>query len=93
MIVKNINTKEAQNHIEAHSYSRIHSLYQAYEKPSRAKENAIEYCRKLCDRFSGYDFRIIGHNCMTFSVGFWGVIDGHKAFFYITKDYDRAYIE
>ena len=46
------------------------NLSDIYGSYSDAKEDAYNYCRKLCDRFNGRDFQIVGHNCMTFSVQF-----------------------
>ena len=69
--------------------SNDRTLSDCYSTPSNAKVNALEYCYKLMDTYNGYDLRIIGHNSQTFSVGFIGTIAGQKAFFYITKDYDR----
>lgn len=45
-------------------------LSDVYDSYSDAKEHAYNYCGKLCDRFNGWDFQIVGHNCKTFSVQF-----------------------
>lgn len=64
-------------------------LYQCYDMPSMAKTNAFNYCMDLFNKYNGTKFRIIGYNTMQFSFGFIGSIGNDKAFFYITKDYDR----
>lgn len=66
------------------------SLYNCYNKPSYAKQKAMEYCENLCKEHNGYDLTIIGYNCMTFSVGFMYYKDNHNYFVYITKAYDRV---
>jgi hypothetical protein len=44
----------------------------------------------MYNHYKGYDFRIIGGNCMSFSVGFkYKNKNGKEMFVYITKDYDR----
>ena len=65
-------------------------IYDAYDRPSRAKVNAFTYCKQLCNDRDGFDFCIIGHNTSTFSVGFkyYGKETGALCFAYITRDYD-----
>lgn len=65
-------------------------IYEAYDNPSLAKVRAFQYCLQLCREHDGYDFRIIGHNCMTFSFGFkyTGKNTGRDCFAFITRDYD-----
>ena len=70
-------------------YAYAASLGEVYSSYSQAKQNAMDYCRNLMYKHNGCALRIIGHNCMTFSVGFLGDVDGRDAFFYITRDYDR----
>lgn len=69
--------------------SNKRTLSDCYSTYSSEKFVAFEYCYKLMDKYDGYDLRIIGYNSQRFSVGFIGMISGHKAFFYITKDHDR----
>jgi len=66
------------------------SLDEVYQSYSCAKENAWSYCKNLMKEYDGSGLAILGHNCMTFSVGFIGYINGLKHFFYITRDYDKA---
>ena len=68
------------------------NLYDCYTKPSYAKFNAMEYCKKLCNQYNGYNLKIIGYNCMQFSVGFECMQDNELCFVYITKSYDRITI-
>lgn len=65
-------------------------IYEAYRNPSVFKVRAWEYCKQLAIDHDGTAPEILGHNCMAFSVGFVGYIDGLKHFFCITKDHDRA---
>lgn len=66
------------------------SLDDVYDSYSSAKQRAWNYCESLMNEYDGNGMIILGHNCMTFSVGFIGYINGLKHFFYITRDYDRA---
>jgi len=72
------------------SWRKETDIYGAYDRPSSRKIQAWEYCKELMRKYDGRGIFILGHNCMAFSVGFVGYIDGLKYFFYITKDYDRA---
>jgi len=65
-------------------------IYEAYDCPSHAKVNAFNYCKSLEYKTDGHGLVILGKNCMQFSVGFVGYLDGLKHFFYITRDYNRA---
>ena len=70
-------------------------LNQCYKSYSIKKVHAYRYCLSTLTHYKGADMRIIYHNGQTFSVGFIGnTFDGktgtiRKAFFYITKAYDR----
>lgn len=65
------------------------NLYNYYAKPSCNKIRAMEYCKNLCRTLHGYNLRVIGYNCMQFSVGFEFYENDKLCFAYITKDYDR----
>ena len=65
-------------------------LDDVYDSYSDAKRRAYQYCLNLMEEYDGDGIVILAHNCMTFSVGFYGYINGLKHFFYITRDYDRA---
>lgn len=69
--------------------SNLYTLDDCYSSCSIAKRTAMEYCCRLFIEHDGAEMKIIGYNCMTFSVGFMGIVDGKNAFIYITKDYDR----
>lgn len=84
------NTKILRGAYEIWKRSNETSLDMAYGHYSSAKQRAWYYCEDLMKEHDGYTIRILGHNCMTFSVGFIGYINGLKHFFYITRDYDRA---
>ena len=64
-------------------------IYEAYERPSVYKVRAWEYCKQLMNEYNGYGLAVTGHNCMAFSAGFIGYVDGLKCYFHITKSYDR----
>lgn len=89
---KTTQIKKAFSNYFNSNYYRLSDLYSSY---SINKERAFGYCMDLFLKYNGYDLKIIGGNCMTFSVGFLGEypdpVTGElkKAFFYITKNYDR----
>ena len=76
----------------SYKYADATSLSDVYTTWSGKKEKAYRYCRDLFAEYEGENFRIIGANVNTFSVGFIGKYEGKKAFFYITKSYDRVMI-
>ena len=82
-------TQQIKNAFQDYSHSHNYNLFDCYERPSRNKEEAMEYCKRLMHEYSGKALKIIGYNTMTFSVGFLGTVNGRAAFIYITKTYDR----
>ena len=81
--------KQMQGAIYGHKMSNKHYLSDCYNNYSYAKARAYNYCKDLQTKYNGYDFKIIGYNCMSFSVGFYCDFDGKTNFVYITKSYDR----
>lgn len=86
--------KRVNNKIVAQQYfhyvnSNTRYLEQCYGRYSGAKAKAYDYCVDLYSKYEGVDFKIIGYNTCTFSVGFVGWINDRMAFFYITANYDR----
>lgn len=69
--------------------SNYYDLAQCYTNASSNKYHAMNYCRRLCNEYNGYNLKIIGFNCMQFSVGFECMQDNELCFVYITKSYDR----
>ena len=71
------------------------NLNDVYHNASSAKLRAYEYCIHLCSELDGYDFRILSHNSMTFTVGFryFGKNTGAACFAYITRGYDSYCFE
>jgi hypothetical protein len=67
-----------------HSKSKCTELRHCYISWSKAKEDALIRCRLLQIQYDGEDLRIIDWNSFVFSVGFYGIWYGKKAFFYIT---------
>lgn len=66
------------------------TLYEAYGRPSYAKERAWEYCERLCEKHDGYGLVVMSANTFRFSAGF-EYIDketGAVSFMYISPDYD-----
>ena len=76
--------------LERHNKSNNYSLDDCYTNYSVYKARAMAYCYKLFQEKNGYEFKILGYNCNTFSVGFYfNDEQGVKKFMYITKAYDR----
>lgn len=76
-------------------YYRVdgYTLEDVYERPSKRKRNAFDYCKRLCERYKGWDFCISGHNETTFSVmfDFMHPETGELMRAHITKTYNHAY--
>lgn len=89
MIQLNFNKQmqSAYNHYKRSKHSD--NLLECYNNPSWYKINAMVYCRKLCEKYNGYNLKIIGYNCMQFSVGFECMINNKKHFAYITKNNEK----
>lgn len=89
----NITKKQQAAVYNAWKNSRDSELYHVYKDASALKWQAMEYCKKLCRDLDGHWFRIIGHNCMTFSVAFIYADPetGEEMMAYITRDYDRFF--
>ena len=69
--------------------STLYRLEDCYNNASCNKYQAMEYCKNLMNKYNGHNLKIIGYNCMQFSVGFEFVENGSLCFAFITKDYDR----
>lgn len=66
------------------------NIYKAYNKPSRKKVEAWQYCKDLCNEFNGNNLKIISASPWIFTAGFTAKLDdGCDIFVYITKQYDR----
>ena len=71
--------------------SNATELYHVYGRFSKAKIEAMDYCKKLMHSLGGKDLKICSHNDQSFSVGFEfpSPTTGAICFAYITKNYDR----
>lgn len=89
----NMNNKKYSGVYIAYCNSNMTHLRDLYKNYSWSKKIAYAYCKTLCSDYNGYDFRIIGGNCMAFSVGFkYKKDNGQEMFVYITKDYNREMV-
>ena len=67
-------------------------LYQVYGRYSHAKEQAMQYCRRLQAEANGYDGRICSANSFQFSYAFrYEDANGQECLCYITKAHDRRF--
>ena len=88
-------TKQIKASYKSYLNSNYYELYHCYDNYSYYKAIAFENCRDLMQRVNGYGLKIISFNSQCFTVGFIGeMVDEktgaiEKAFFYITRDYDR----
>lgn len=66
-----------------------------YGSYSKAKAEAYNYCRELCDHFNGRGFRIVSHNVNTFNVQFEfeNPLNGCIMLAYITRYHNHLYFE
>ena len=84
------NTKRMRDALDRYYRAEFHDLNEVYHHHSKAKEQGMFYCRMLCAKHNGEDLRIISWNSHRFTVGFFGTINGKKAFFYVTPTRDTA---
>lgn len=59
-------------------------LSDCYGTYSFAKAQAYLDCKDFMNDLNGEDLRIVSYSSDFFTVGFWGVVDGKKAFVIIT---------
>jgi len=85
--------KQIKQAYARYKVSNTTSIYQAYEKPSEEKVRIYRmWLNKIIDKFNSdiLTIRIIGCNCMQFSLGFiFKDEQGIENFAYITKDNNR----
>jgi hypothetical protein len=84
-------TKQYLGAYGSYNRSNMYQLEDLYNNASIYKHRAYNYCVNLMQKLNGHDLKIIGGNCMTFSVGFLFEQDGKECFAYITKSYDRFF--
>lgn len=93
-------TKEMLESFTCHPYAKAPRLSgegvylsDVYGSYSDAKEHAYNYCTKLCERFNGWGFQIVAHNCQDFSVQFEfeNPLNGCIMLAYITRYYNHLY--
>lgn len=83
------NTKQLRNAYREYLNSYDSELRDVYDSWSRAKDNAMDYCKGLCYEMNGHGLKIISHNIFAFTAGFIFEQNGEKIFCFITKDSDR----
>ena len=82
--------KQMQSAYKRYLTSKYYNnLYNCYTNPSYNKVKALEYCNQLRNSKNGFDLKIIGYNCMQFSVGFQFIENNKLCFAYITKDHSK----
>lgn len=84
-------SKKAKGIIWAWEHSNASELYQVYGKYSRAKADAMEYCKNLQYELNGYDGRITGASNYFFSYAFKYEKDGKEWMMYITHAADTTF--
>lgn len=63
-------SKKANNYICRYLNTTATTLRDCYSNYSYAKENAYLHCVSVMNELSGYNMRIISHNCNFFTVAF-----------------------
>ena len=71
--------------LRAYQNSNLTCLHECYGSWSWAKEHAYNYCKGLCDRMNGYDFKIVSYNTNMFSIAFLYQSDGKTMLHYETN--------
>lgn len=87
--MKHTKTQQIKAAYKQYLNSTMYSLEDLYTTYSVFKARAFNYCVDLCNQYNGHTLKILGGNCMAFSVGFICEIEDKPAFAYITKDYNR----
>ena len=69
------------------------TLGEVYGSYSNNKQLAYNYCVKLCKKYAGEQFAIVGNNSQCFSVMFifTNPENGRRMLAHITRDYNHAY--
>lgn len=89
--MKKENTKLMRTKLQEYATSTNgNSLYYIYNTWSDEKQRAYERCLDVMERYNGICGKVLGGNTFQFSFAFIGVYEGHRAFFYITRDNDRV---
>lgn len=88
-----LTTKQMKAVQDSHKRSGLVYLEDCYNAPSVYKWIAWRHCYDEFINADGWNFKIIGYNCMQFSVGFeyTDPDTGVVCFRYITRDYDRSW--
>ena len=63
-------TKEVEKRLSKYYDSDYTELYQCYARPSEAKKEAFNRCKKRMKELGGKDLRITGFNCDFFTAAF-----------------------
>ena len=63
-------------------------LEDCYDKFSRAKEKAYNYCLDFYEELDGYHFRITGYNCNTFTCAYLFDTSENQYIIVHTRTYD-----
>lgn len=80
--------RRAKNNYRWYLESDMHSIYEAYGRPSERKEAAWEYCRRLCSEYGGRGLKVISKNAQFFTAGFVFGESEKEMFMYITANYN-----
>jgi maltoporin len=64
------NSKRGQRYINTYNRSTMHTLKDAYAKPSAAKQAAFKRCLQKCEAENGHNLRIISAGPWLFTVAF-----------------------
>ena len=85
---KKLSTAKAKAYYEQLFESDNIYLEDCYDKFSRAKEKAYNYCLDYYEALDGYHFRITGYNCNAFTCGYLFDTDKNTYIIIHTRTYD-----
>lgn len=87
--MKQSKTTQMKNAYRSYQLTSNTNLWHVYTTWSDAKQEAFDYCKKLCAEHNGKGLKIVSANGFMFTCGFICEIDGKEAFVFITKDSNR----
>ena len=84
--------KQCEGFYENYKRATARTLSDVYSRYSRAKENALQYCKELQYNMNGYDGRICSANTFQFTYAFQYMNEsGKHCLAYITRDNNRYF--
>lgn len=84
-------TKKNRSMLSSYNHATARTIWDAYTRPSNAKENAYRAIRQQMEDVDGYDLRICGASNHFFSAAYRYVDAGREMLRYITKSHEYTF--